>query len=131
MCGIFGFVSAAGRSKEDSFAALGAGMERIRHRGPDGSGSWVSADGRVALGHVRLAIIDVETGAQPMSSEDGRYTIVFNGEVYNYIELRAELGGEGFRTHSDTEVVLRAFQEWGEACLDRLRGMFAIAIWDA
>jgi asparagine synthase (glutamine-hydrolysing) len=131
MCGIFGFVSAVGRGKEESLVALDAGMERIRHRGPDGSGKWVSREGRVGLGHVRLAIIDVESGAQPMSSDDGRYTIIFNGEVYNYIELRAELGGEGFRTHSDTEVVLRAYQRWGEGCLSRLRGMFAIAIWDS
>lgn len=130
MCGVFGFVAKNSRSILESGKELDAGLEKIRHRGPDGSGKWISANGQVGLGHVRLAIIDVETGAQPMSSEDGRYTIVFNGEVYNYIELRAELGGEGFRTHSDTEVVLRAFQEWGEACLDRLRGMFAIAIWD-
>lgn len=131
MCGIFGFVSAVGRGREESLVALDAGMERIRHRGPDGSGKWVSRDGRVGLGHVRLAIIDVESGAQPMTSHNGRYTIIFNGEVYNYIELRAELGGEGFRTHSDTEVVLRAYQRWGEGCLSRLRGMFAIAIWDS
>lgn len=130
MCGIFGCVlkSQSDHSRTDAIVSKGTAL--IRHRGPDGMGRWISANGQVGLGHVRLAIIDVETGAQPMSSEDGRYTIVFNGEVYNYIELRAELGGEGFRTHSDTEVVLRAFQEWGEACLDRLRGMFAIAIWD-
>jgi asparagine synthase (glutamine-hydrolysing) len=131
MCGVFGFVAKNSRSILESGKELDAGLEKIRHRGPDGSGKWISANGQVGLGHVRLAIIDVESGTQPMSSEDGRYTIVFNGEVYNYIELRAELGGEGFRTHSDTEVVLRAFQEWGEASLDRLRGMFAIAIWDA
>jgi asparagine synthase (glutamine-hydrolysing) len=105
-------------------------MERIRHRGPDGWGIWVSPDNQVGLGHVRLAIIDVETGAQPMSSSDGRFTIIFNGEVYNYIELREELGGEDFRTNSDTEVVLRAYQRWGAECVNRLRGMFAIAIWD-
>ena len=118
-------------SAEDAEEALQLGMERIRHRGPDGIGQWVSPDGSVGLGHVRLAIIDVEAGAQPMSSEDGRYTIIFNGEIYNYIELRAELGGEGFRTRSDTEVVLRAFQRWGPECLSGLRGMFAIAIWDS
>lgn len=106
-------------------------MERIRHRGPDGSGSWVSPDGQVGLGHVRLAIIDLESGAQPMHSDDGRFTIIYNGEIYNYLELRAELDEESFRTRSDTEVVLRAFQRWGVECVKRLRGMFALAIWDA
>lgn len=94
-------------------------------------GKWVSSDGRVGFGHVRLSIIDLETGAQPMHSEDGRYTIIYNGEIYNYIELRAELGEGTFRTHSDTEVVLRAFQSWGTDCVTRLRGMFAVAIWDS
>lgn len=91
----------------------------------------MSQNGQVGLGHVRLSIIDLESGAQPMHSDDGRYTIIYNGEIYNYIELRAELGEGTFRTHSDTEVVLRAFQAWGEDCVTRLRGMFAIAIWDA
>lgn len=131
MCGIFGFLTATSGRREIADEMLLEGMTRIRHRGPDGDGTWVSPDGRVGLGHVRLAIIDVESGAQPMLSDDGRYTIIFNGEVYNYIELRAALGGQGFRTHSDTEVVLRAYQEWGKGCLERLRGMFAIAIWDA
>jgi asparagine synthase (glutamine-hydrolysing) len=130
MCGVFGYLSTSRRSDSEALAILHVGMERIRHRGPDGNGTWASSDGKVGLGHVRLAIIDVESGAQPMVSEDGRYTIIFNGEIYNYIELRAELGGQGFRTNSDTEVVLRAFQEWGEDFLSRLRGMFAIAIWD-
>jgi asparagine synthase (glutamine-hydrolysing) len=105
-------------------------LDHIKHRGPDGSEIWMSSDGHVGLGHVRLSIIDIETGSQPMASEDGRYVIVYNGEIYNYLELRAELGDDGFRTHSDTEVVLRAYQRWGAAALDRLRGMFAIAIWD-
>jgi len=130
MCGIFGFVSDRPRVSEASACDLDAGLTHIRHRGPDGTGKWVSSNGQVGLGHVRLSIIDLETGAQPMHSDDGRYTIVYNGEIYNYIELRAELGGE-FRTRSDTEVVLRAFQQWGIACVSRLRGMFAIAIWDA
>ncbi len=131
MCGIFGFVSNAARSRGASSAELDTGLARIRHRGPDGTGTWVSPDGRVGLGHVRLSIIDLETGAQPMHSDDGRYTIIYNGEVYNYPELRSELGGQDFHTHSDTEVVLRAFQRWGPACVGRLRGMFALAIWDA
>ncbi|MEO8544346.1 MAG: asparagine synthase (glutamine-hydrolyzing) [Betaproteobacteria bacterium] len=131
MCGIFGFVSDTPRSAGVSSTELDVGLERIRHRGPDGIGKWVSSNGQVGLGHVRLAIIDLETGAQPMHSIDGRYSIVYNGEIYNYIELRAELGGEPFHTQSDTEVVLRAFQRWGADCVNRLRGMFAFAIWDS
>ena len=131
MCGIFGFVSERPRSPEICARELDTGLARVRHRGPDGTGKWVAANGQAGLGHVRLSIIDLETGAQPMHSDDGRYTIVYNGEIYNYIELRAELGGAGFRTSSDTEVVLRAFQRWGADCVNHLRGMFAIAIWDA
>ena len=107
------------------------GLERIRHRGPDGQGVWVSPDGSVGFGHARLAIIDLATGDQPMHSPDGRYTIIYNGEVYNYLELREELGADTFRTTSDTEVILRAFMKWGPDSVTRLRGMFAIAIWDA
>lgn len=131
MCGFFGFVTGASRAGGLIYNELTTGLERIRHRGPDDTGQWVSADTRVGFGHVRLSIIDVESGAQPMHSEDGRYTIIYNGEVYNYIELRNELGADTFRTHSDTEVILRAFQRWGADCVNRLRGMFAIAIWDS
>lgn len=131
MCGIVGFVSTAPRDVQEARASLSAGMQRIRHRGPDGEGAWIAQDGTVALGHVRLSVIDLSSGDQPMRSEDGRFTIVYNGEVYNYIELRAELGEDSFRTTSDTEVVLRAYERWGSACLSRLRGMFAMAIWDA
>jgi asparagine synthase (glutamine-hydrolysing) len=131
MCGIFGFFSPGPREVHGASSDLDIGLARIRHRGPDGTGKWVSQNGQVGLGHVRLSIIDLESGAQPMHSDDGRYTIIYNGEIYNYIELRAELGEGTFRTHSDTEVVLRAFQAWGADCVTRLRGMFAIAIWDA
>jgi asparagine synthase (glutamine-hydrolysing) len=131
MCGIFGLVADRFRGIEQSLTDLDVGLARIGHRGPDGAGKWVSDNGRVALGHVRLSIIDLEAGAQPMHSDDGRYTIIYNGEIFNYIELRAELGEGWFRTRSDTEVVLRAFQRWGADCLSKLRGMFAIAIWDA
>ena len=131
MCGIFGFVASQPRAIELSSGELDTGLTCIRHRGPDGIGKWVSSNAQVGFGHVRLAIIDLESGAQPMHSDDGRFTIIYNGEIYNYIELRAELGAESFRTHSDTEVVLRAFQRWGAECVNRLRGMFAIAIWDA
>jgi asparagine synthase (glutamine-hydrolysing) len=107
-----------------------SGLDRISHRGPDGSDIWVDADGRAGLGHVRLAIIDVEHGLQPMSLDDGT-AIVFNGEIYNYIELRKELGVNKFRTNSDTEVILFAYKRWGAACVDHFRGMFAFVIWDA
>lgn len=131
MCGLFGICGAEARNFESLSRDLDEGLRRIRHRGPDGTGKWMSRDGTTGFGHVRLSIIDLEAGAQPMHSVDGRYTIVYNGEIYNYIELRAELGEEDFRTHSDTEVVLRAFERWGTECLKRLRGMFAMAIWDA
>jgi asparagine synthase (glutamine-hydrolysing) len=131
MCGIFGFLSAAPRAQHEAHSDLDKGMALIAHRGPDGTGQWLSSHAAVGLGHVRLSIIDVESGAQPMCSEDGRYTIIYNGEIYNYIELREELGNESFSSHSDTEVVLRAYQRWGAACLDRLRGMFSIVIWNA
>jgi asparagine synthase (glutamine-hydrolysing) len=110
-------------------AELQAGMERIRHRGPDGSGSWTNSDARVGFGHVRLTIVDLATGAQPMKLDDGT-VITFNGEIYNYIELREELGSAGFKTNSDTEVILHAYRRWGEDCVQHLRGMFAFVIWD-
>lgn len=107
------------------------GLDRIRHRGPDGSGIWIASGGDIGLGHARLSVIDLATGDQPMSCENGRYTIIYNGEIYNYIELRQSLGLENFRTTSDTEVILRAFIHWGSDCVNHLRGMFAFAIWDA
>jgi asparagine synthase (glutamine-hydrolysing) len=130
MCGIFGLLASTPRPQEASSAELDSGLALIRHRGPDGLGKWVSRNGQAGFGHVRLSIIDLETGTQPMHSDDGRLTIVYNGEIYNYLELREELGTDEFRTHSDTEVILRAFQRWGADCLSRLRGMFAFAIWD-
>lgn len=130
MCGIFGFVASTPCGLEVGEDILRRGLSRISHRGPDGRGIWMAPDGMAGLGHARLSVIDLETGAQPMHSDDGRYTIIYNGEIYNYIELQEELGRDCFRTRSDTEVVLRAFQRWGEGALNRLRGMFAIAIWD-
>lgn len=105
------------------------------HRGPDGSGVWVSPDRRVGLGHRRLSIIDLsEAAAQPMSNKDGSLQIVFNGEIYNHADIRKELesiGGYEWKTnHSDTEVILHAFAQWGIECLHKFRGMFAIALWD-
>lgn len=110
--------------------------DTMSHRGPDGCGAWVSADARVGLGHRRLSIIDLSTVAnQPMANEDGSLQVVFNGEIYNHPEIRRELeatGNHQWKTdHSDTEVILHAFEEWGIDCLHRFRGMFAIALWDA
>ena len=105
-------------------------IETLQHRGPDGSGLW-EAPG-IVLGHRRLSILDLsDAGRQPMSTSDGRYTIVFNGEVYNYRELRAELPKLSYRSHTDTEVVLQAYAHWGPACLERFVGMYGFAIWDA
>jgi asparagine synthase (glutamine-hydrolysing) len=107
-------------------------MHRMRSRGPDAEGTW-TGDG-VVLGHRRLAIIDLESRSnQPMVSSDGRYCLVFNGEIYNYFELRNELEaqGETFRTSSDTEVLIALYSRHREHMLPRLRGMFAFAIWDA
>ncbi|MGA9948214.1 MAG: asparagine synthase (glutamine-hydrolyzing) [Xanthobacteraceae bacterium] len=113
-----------------------AHVDKVAHRGPDGTGWQVfeSSVGSVALGHRRLSIIDLSDAAsQPMSYADGRYWISFNGEIYNYLELRDELValGHSFRTHSDTEVLLAAYAQWGDAALDRLVGMFAFVLWDA
>jgi asparagine synthase (glutamine-hydrolysing) len=106
----------------------------MRHRGPDGCGEWWSADGCVGLGHRRLAVIDLSpAGQQPMADSGGTLHIVFNGEIYNFHDLRAELvsRGHAFRSHSDTEVILAAYREWGTDCLQRLNGMFAFALYDA
>lgn len=131
MCGIAGFLSASKRPSRDSERHLALANSLQRHRGPDGKGTWTSADGRVGLAHVRLSIIDLSTSAaQPMTAESGN-VITYNGEIYNYLELRRELGEERFRTTSDTEVILRAYERWGEKCVERLRGMFAFALWDA
>ena len=131
MCGIAGYLFRDRHSSKDGSRIL-AWMNRAqRHRGPDGEGVWISRSGDVGLAHVRLSIIDLSpSAAQPMESPSGN-VITYNGEIYNYIELRRELGVENFRTTSDTEVILRAYERWGEACVERLRGMFAFALWDA
>ena len=130
MCGIFGFVCSASRSSDQALATLQRGLTAIAHRGPDGRGTWYSQQRQAGFGHVRLSIIDLDGGCQPMSTSDGRFTVVLNGEIYNYLELREELGADAFVTKSDTEVVLRAFARWGPEAVSRLRGMFAFAIWD-
>jgi asparagine synthase (glutamine-hydrolysing) len=103
--------------------------ELIAHRGPDGHGSWERERGGVAFGHRRLSIIDLATGEQPMTDGDGAW-VTYNGEIYNYVEVREVLGERAFRTTSDTEVLLRAYRRWGVDCLAQLRGMFAFALWD-
>ncbi len=130
MCGIAGLIAADGRAQMDT-AKVQAMLDPMRHRGPDGDGLW-STNG-AAFGHLRLSIIDLAGGRQPMQSADGWLTITFNGEIYNFIDLRRELVGKGhvFQTHSDTEVILAAWREWGERAVDRLNGMFAFAIHDA
>lgn len=130
MCGICGYLNLSGAPAD---AALAGRMARaIAHRGPDGEGTW--ADGPLALGHRRLAILDLTAaGAQPMHSADGGQVIAYNGEIYNFRELRRELEGLGhaFRSRTDTEVVLAAYAQWGADCVTRFNGMFAFALWDA
>lgn len=130
MCGILGTVSLSISAAEMEQRVTRA-LDSLAHRGPDGEGIHVEPGG-VVLGHRRLAIIDPEHGKQPMSSADGAVTVVFNGAIYNYLELRRELVAKGHPIHSysDTEVLLYAYREWGEACVERFQGMFAFAIWD-
>jgi asparagine synthase (glutamine-hydrolysing) len=132
MCGIAGWV-AFGRDLRTERSTLDAMTETMGCRGPDDGGTWL--DARAALGHRRLAVIDLPGGRQPMSvtTADGAVVLVYAGETYNFAELREELGGRGHRfdTASDTEVVLHAYLEWGEAMAERLNGMYAFAIWDA
>ena len=133
MCGIAGVWSAAAIGSPEAIDAQVADMaDMLRHRGPDDFGTW--SDGRVGLGFTRLSIIDLSYAAhQPMADETGSVRLVFNGEVYNFPQLRDELIGLGhhFKSTSDTEVVLRGYIQWGEGVVGRLRGMFAFAIWDA
>lgn len=136
MCGIAGFLDSAFNSS-DAINALRRMGDSLAHRGPDGRGEWYSADGNVGLAHRRLAIVDLtDDGAQPMHSPCGRFTISFNGEIYNYRALRQELEQDGmsftWRGHSDTEVLIVAIETWGfERALQKCIGMFAIALWDA
>lgn len=127
MCGIAGFVGTGNRSLIAAMAAA------IAHRGPDGEGLLTDENARVFLAHRRLAIIDPNGGAQPLSNEDGKVTVVFNGEIYNHRDLREQLLARGHRfatDHCDTEVLVHGWEEWGEELPARLNGMFAFAIWD-
>ncbi|HEX5431958.1 MAG TPA: asparagine synthase (glutamine-hydrolyzing) [Bryobacteraceae bacterium] len=129
MCAIAGFVNLDKAAA--SPAILGRMIRAVEHRGPDATG--LHAEANLALGHARLSIIDLAGGAQPMKTRDGSLWIVFNGEIFNYLELRAELMGQGcrFDTQSDTEVLLRLYEKEGQDCVQRLNGQWAFAIWDA
>src|SRR5258705_1193473 len=134
MCGIVGLVP--GSFPEYASDFISAAHRAIAHRGPDDHGMWLDPEAGVGLGHRRLSIIDLSpAGHQPMHSAPGRYVIAFNGEIYNYLEIREELAAAGSapasRGHYDTQVVLAAFERWGvPRSLEKLVGMFAIALWD-
>src|SRR5258707_7860763 len=130
MCEFCGFYNMGNHTDPPSI--LLAMTACLAHRGPDGTGTWLSPEMDVGLGHTRLAIIDLAGGRQPIQSADGRFVIVFNGELYNFRSLRKDLEnlGHRFRTSSDTEVLLESYIRWGPACLQRFRGMFAVAIYD-
>lgn len=129
MCGICGKLN-FNRQQPIEQGLIHRMMNMIQHRGPDGSGEFLS--GPIGLGHRRLSIIDINTGVQPMSNEDETVWVVYNGEIYNFQELRAELEGKGhqFKSSSDTEVIVHLYEEFGDQCVTRLRGMFAFALWD-
>jgi len=136
MCGIIGSLLFNNSNFEITDSYISAMRDTMVHRGPDGAGTWISPDGRVGLAHRRLAIIDLSNKAsQPMGNSDGSVQISFNGEIYNHAEIRQELESTGKYTwktdHSDTEVILHSYEEWGIDCIHRFRGMFAIAIWDS
>ena len=140
MCGIAGAVLGRDQSNLDPAAIVSAMVGRLAHRGPDGRGvvrcdtpHGSSRRPSIALGHTRLAILDLsERGAQPMTDASGRFVLTFNGEIYNFRALRDDLSrrGRAFQSHTDTEVILQGYAEWGEGVIDRLRGMFAFALWD-
>ncbi|MCA9842499.1 MAG: asparagine synthase (glutamine-hydrolyzing) [Cyanobacteria bacterium HKST-UBA03] len=133
MCGIAGFLSKTPLHRSVADFVLHDLNERQKHRGPDGHGFWVNDEEAptVGFGHVRLSIVDLDHGAQPMADPATNHVVCYNGEIYNYIELRQELGEHRFTTASDTEVILKAYETWGPACVEKFRGMFAFALWDA
>src|SRR6266550_11163 len=130
MCGIAGIV-AVDRLDYDAPSRALRMRDIITHRGPDGAG--LHYDAKAALAHRRLSIVDLSTGQQPLSNEDGSVWVIYNGEIYNHAEVRNELEAHGhtYRTKSDTETIVHAYEQWGEECVHRFRGMFAFAIWDA
>src|SRR5690242_8433683 len=129
MCGVAGIL--ANNGPPPSVEELRRMASALRHRGPDAAG--VYRDTRMGLAHARLSIVDVAGGRQPLCNEDGSLWICFNGEIFNHVELRADLTALGhvFRTRSDTEVIVHAFEQWGEDCFARFNGQFALALWDA
>ena len=136
MCGIAGLFRPDG-GEENQLAAIARSMtERLAHRGPDAAGYWTQASSGIAFGHRRLSVLDLsQAGSQPMHSDCGRFTVTFNGEIYNHLDIRSELEAAGaapnWRGHSDTETLLCAIRHWGvEAALPRFSGMFALALWD-
>lgn len=131
MCGIAGFINFRGHGQEEARSIIKRMADSILHRGPDEEGFYT--DNYAALGHRRLSIIDLSGGQQPMHTKDHRLHIVFNGEIYNYRELKYELQGKGhsFKSKSDTEVILLGYRQWGEKVVEKLNGMFAFAIWDS
>lgn len=134
MCGINGILAYGAHAPAVDYGELMRTRDAMSSRGPDGAGAWLTGDRRLGLAHRRLAIIDLtEAGAQPMHSADGRFIVTFNGEIYNYPQLRTQFEREGavLRSHSDTEILLHLYRKHGSAMVDELRGMYAFAIWDA
>lgn len=135
MCGIVGAIVLPGSEFTITENYLTKMRDTMIHRGPDGAGNWIGNDGRIGFGHRRLSIIDLSDAAtQPMATADGKYILTFNGEIYNHQEIREELKSLGYNkwktNHSDTEVILYAFAQWGIECLHKFRGMFAFGLWD-
>src|SRR6185503_1314985 len=130
MCGINGIALSSRSGRSLDRGVLERMRDVIAHRGPDDSGIFI--DGNVGLGHRRLSIVDVASGHQPMTNEDGTLHISYNGEIYNHADFREELEAKGhvYHTHCDTETILHLYEENGARCVDSLRGMFAFAIWD-
>src|SRR5262245_7495732 len=129
MCGVVGIASVSAPIPLD---AVSRALATLRHRGPDGAGTLVADEGRVVLGHARLSIIDLSTGAQPISNEEGDIHIVVNGEFYDHERIRSDLEARGhrFRTRSDSEVLVHLYEEYGVNCFKYLRGEFAFVLWD-
>src|SRR5918997_44223 len=130
MCGINGVAFSLRSGREADARAVAAMRDVLTHRGPDDDGLYVR--GRVGLGHRRLSIVDVASGHQPMTNEDGTVHIVYNGEVYNHADHRPRLeaAGHSYQTHCDTETIIHLYEEHGAGCVEHLRGMFAFALWD-
>ena len=129
MCGI---VTIFSKQKPISSAVLAKATQQLNHRGPDCQNQWISPDRKVGLGHARLSIIDLETGNQPIANEDEKLHVIVNGELYDFeqIQQKSKQQGHQFRTHSDSEIVLHLYEDFGTQCLHYLRGEFAFILWD-